>query len=186
VIDEQGPAGGTAPADADPPPARTARRRSATSTAGPDDQPAPKRTRTRTTAKAPAAREDAGPGDTEMVIRSILQSLEDDKAEDIISIDLAGNSSIADAMIVASGRSHRHVGALADHLLRKLKELGLGRLKVEGLPAGDWVLLDAGDVVIHLFRPEVRAYYGLERLWLQETRPEDRREAPSGATGGAG
>ena len=72
---------------------------------------------------------------------------------------------MADTMIVASGRSHRHVGALADHLQRTMKELGLGRVKVEGLPHCDWVLLDAGDVIVHLFRPEVRTFYNIEKIW---------------------
>jgi len=72
---------------------------------------------------------------------------------------------VADAMIVASGRSHRHVGAIADHLLRALKEAGLGRARVEGLPHCDWVLIDAGDMIVHLFRPEVRAFYNLEKIW---------------------
>jgi len=80
-------------------------------------------------------------------------------------IDLDGKSSVADHMIIASGRSGRHVGALADHLLRKLKETGAGRARVEGLPNADWVLIDAGDVIVHLFRPEVREFYNLERIW---------------------
>jgi ribosome-associated protein len=95
----------------------------------------------------------------------ILTSLEDDKAEDIVEIDVTGKSSIADRMIVASGRSQRHVGALADHVMRKLREAGAKDLRVEGLPHCDWVLVDAGDVIVHLFRPEVRAFYGIERIW---------------------
>ena len=95
----------------------------------------------------------------------ILNKLEDDKAEDIVAIDLLGKSPIADAVIVASGRSARHVNALADHLLRALKEAGFGRAQVEGLPAADWVLIDAGDVIVHLFRPEVRAFYQIEKIW---------------------
>ncbi len=91
--------------------------------------------------------------------------LEDDKAEEILSIDLRGKSSVTDYMIIASGRSHRHVGAVADHVLRALKESGQGRARAEGLSAADWVLIDAGDVVLHLFRPEVRTFYNLERLW---------------------
>ena len=81
-------------------------------------------------------------------------------------IDLKDKSSVADGMIVASGRSHRHVGAMADHLLRMLKEAGYGRARVEGLPHCDWVLIDAGDVIVHLFRPEVRAFYNLEKMWM--------------------
>lgn len=96
---------------------------------------------------------------------AILSRLDDDKAQDIVLIDLKGKSPMADTMIVASGRSHRHVGALADHLQRTMKELGLGRVKVEGLPHCDWVLLDAGDVIVHLFRPEVRTFYNIEKIW---------------------
>jgi ribosome-associated protein len=99
----------------------------------------------------------------------ILASLDEDQAEDVLCIDLDGKSSIADAMIVASGRSQRHVAAMADHVLRKLKDGGHGRAKVEGLPNADWVLIDAGDVVAHLFRPEVRAFYAIERIWAGET-----------------
>ncbi len=95
----------------------------------------------------------------------ILSRLDEDKAEDIVFIDLKDKSSVADSMIVASGRSHRHVGALADHLLRALKEGGHGRCAVEGLPHCDWVLIDAGDVIIHLFRPEVRSFYNIEKIW---------------------
>jgi len=94
-----------------------------------------------------------------------VKSLEDDKAEDIVSIDLEGKTSIADDMIVASGRSARHVGALAEHLIEKIKETGAGTAKVEGLPNCDWVLIDAGDVIVHLFRPEVRDFYKIEKLW---------------------
>ena len=97
--------------------------------------------------------------------QAILSRLDDDKAQDIVLIDLRGKSPMSDAMIVASGRSHRHVGALADHLQRLLKDHGLGKVKVEGLPHCDWVLLDAGDVIVHLFRPEVRAFYNIEKIW---------------------
>ena len=96
---------------------------------------------------------------------AILAKLDDDKAQDIVLIDLRGKSPMSDAMIVASGRSHRHVGALADHLQRLMKEMGLGRVKVSGLPHCDWVLLDAGDVIVHLFRPEVRSFYNIEKIW---------------------
>merc|ERR1711916_348170 len=95
----------------------------------------------------------------------ILETLEDDKAENIVAIDLGGKSSIADTMIIASGRSARHVNALADHVVRKLKEEGHGRAQVEGMSSADWVLIDAGDVVVHIFRPEVRDFYQLERIW---------------------
>ncbi|HRD47031.1 MAG TPA: ribosome silencing factor [Caulobacter sp.] len=95
----------------------------------------------------------------------ILARLDDDKAQDIVVIDLKGKSPMADAMIVASGRSHRHVGALADHVLRALKEAGHGKARVEGLPHCDWVLIDTGDIIVHLFRPEVRTFYNIEKIW---------------------
>lgn len=83
----------------------------------------------------------------------------------MVSIDLAQKSPLADFMILSSGRSQRHVGAIADQISRKLKSDGFGRVQVEGLPHCDWVLIDAGDVVVHIFRPEVREFYNLERLW---------------------
>ena len=98
----------------------------------------------------------------------VLDSLEDDKAEDIVAIDLRGKSSVTDIMIVASGRSARHVNALADHLVRKLKDHGSGKARVEGMQTCDWVLIDAGDVIVHLFRPEVRSFYNLEKMWSVE------------------
>lgn len=107
------------------------------------------------------------------ISEKILSRLEDDKAENIIEIDLMGKSSIADTMIIASGRSTRHVGALADHLSRAFKEAGLTGVRIEGLQNCDWVLLDAGDIVVHLFRPEVREFYNLERIWGAETPSSD-------------
>jgi ribosome-associated protein len=98
----------------------------------------------------------------------VIKRLDDEKALDIIFIDLKGKSSLADGIVVASGRSQRHVGAIADHLLRALKVAGHGKARVEGLPACDWVLIDAGDLVVHLFRPEVRSYYNLEKIWSVE------------------
>ena len=98
----------------------------------------------------------------------ILERLDEDKAQDIVFIDLKDKSSVADGLIVASGRSHRHVGALADHLLRAIKDSGHGRARVEGLPHCDWVLIDAGDVIVHLFRPEVRSFYNIEKIWAVE------------------
>ncbi len=92
-------------------------------------------------------------------------SLEKDKAEDVVVIDLAGKSSIADYMVVASGTSRRHIGAMAEHLYRTFKAASTSRLSVEGATQGDWVLIDAGDVVVHLFRPEIRAFYALEKMW---------------------
>ena len=97
----------------------------------------------------------------------ILDELDEDKAEDIVTIELSGKSDIADAMIIASGRSQRHVSAIADKVLRRLKNAGIRSLRSEGQPACDWVLIDAGDVVVHVFRPEVRAFYNLERIWSE-------------------
>lgn len=98
-------------------------------------------------------------------LETVLTSLDDSKAEDIVTIDLAGKTLIGDYMVVASGRSHRHVGAVAERLLRALKEAGLGSAKVEGLPHCDWVLIDTGDVIVHIFQPEVRSFYNLEKMW---------------------
>lgn len=101
----------------------------------------------------------------EALAKAILVSLEDSKAEEIVSIDIRGKSSLADVMVVASGRSHRHVGAIADRLLKDLGDAGYRDLKVEGLPHCDWVLVDTGDVLVHVFRPEVRGFYNLEKMW---------------------
>ncbi|HEY8573255.1 ribosome silencing factor [Phenylobacterium sp.] len=98
----------------------------------------------------------------------ILARLDDDKAQDVVFIDLKGKSAVADGLVIASGRSHRHVGAMADHLLRALKEEGYGKARIEGLPSCDWVLIDTGDVIVHLFRPEVRAFYNIEKIWSVE------------------
>ena len=98
-------------------------------------------------------------------IKTVLASLEDSKAENIVSIDIQGKSSLGDYMVVASGRSHRHVAAVADHLLTALKDAGLGMARVEGLSGADWVLIDSGDIIVHVFRPEVREFYNLEKMW---------------------
>lgn len=103
----------------------------------------------------------------------VVTQLEEDKAENILEIDLAGKSPMADAMIVASGRSARHVAALADHVSRKLKDAGASKVRTEGLPNADWVLIDAGDVIVHIFRPEVREFYNLERIWASDAPPRD-------------
>jgi len=95
----------------------------------------------------------------------VSQSLDDDKAEEIVVIDLAGKSGIADYMVIASGRSQRHVIAMAQNLQERLKARGYGRVGAEGLSQGDWVLIDAGDILVHLFRPEVRSFYALEKMW---------------------
>lgn len=99
-------------------------------------------------------------------LRTLVEtSLDDDKALDVVVIDLAGKTQIADYMVIASGQSSRQVGAMADHLSQKIKEAGIKDVAVEGAGQGDWVLIDAGDVLVHLFRPEVRDFYGLEKLW---------------------
>ncbi|MEN7537437.1 ribosome silencing factor [Aurantiacibacter flavus] len=95
----------------------------------------------------------------------ILQQLDDDQAQEIVSIPLEGKSSVADHMVIASGRSTRQVAAMAQKLAEELKKSGEPSPRIEGLPAADWVLIDAGDVVVHLFRPEVRSFYNLERMW---------------------
>ena len=108
------------------------------------------------------------PLDPDMVASTVTTSLDDDKAEDVMLVDLRGQSSIADHIVIATGKSQRQVVAMADHLQEKLKKLGLP-VSVEGVPQGDWVLIDAGDIVVHLFRPEVRSFYGLERMWGLKT-----------------
>lgn len=95
----------------------------------------------------------------------IQDVLEENSAQDVIEIDIRGKSSIADYLLVASGRSNRHVAALADYVQRALKDRGLKDLGIEGQTAADWVLIDAGDVILHIFRPEVRVFYNLEKIW---------------------
>lgn len=97
--------------------------------------------------------------------RLIVESLEDSKAEDITVINLAGKSDMADYMIIASGRSDRHVSAIAEHLSQKLKASGVSSFSIEGLRDGNWVLIDVADIIVHIFRPEVRDFYGLEKMW---------------------
>ena len=95
----------------------------------------------------------------------VMQSLDDDQAQETISIPLEGKSSIADYMVIASGRSSRQVAAIAQHLAERIKKETGRSARVEGLPVADWVLIDAGDVIVHLFKPEVRSFYNLERMW---------------------
>ncbi|MFI8665698.1 ribosome silencing factor [Qipengyuania sp. NPDC077410] len=99
------------------------------------------------------------------LLKLVLEQLDDDQAQEVVTIDLEGKSSIADHMVIASGRSTRQVAAMAQKLAEKVKQEGFGPVKLEGLPAADWVLIDAGDVVVHIFRPEVRSFYNLERMW---------------------
>lgn len=121
----------------------------------------------KTVSPVPASKEKA----TDQLAMTI-ESLEDGKAEDIITIDLEGKSSLGDYMIVASGRSHRHVASIADKLAKQLREAGYGRPRVEGTDNNDWVLVDAGTIIVHIFRPEVREFYNIEKMWLA-ARPED-------------
>jgi len=103
--------------------------------------------------------------DPSAALEIALASLEDSKAENIVPIDIQGKSTLGDYMIVASGRSHRHVAAVADNLLRALRDSGFGSARVEGLSSADWVLIDAGDLIVHVFRPEVREFYNIEKMW---------------------
>ncbi len=98
----------------------------------------------------------------------VMSQLDDDQAQEIVSIPLEGKSSVADYMVIASGRSTRQVASMAQKLAEKVKQAGHGPARIEGLPTADWVLIDAGDVVVHLFRPEVRTFYNLERMWSFE------------------
>ena len=120
-------------------------------------------------------------GDPEALLALIEAKLDDDQAQDVVVIDLRGKSPIADYIVVASGRSQRHVGAIADHIGRALKEAGHGKAHMEGMPQADWVLIDAGDVIIHLFRPEVRAFYRLEQIWSLDTPGAMARPAGAGS-----
>jgi iojap-like ribosome-associated protein len=129
-----------------------------------------KKAATKTTKKKPVKKAvvETKPIEQPEVLARVLASLEDDKAEEIVSINLAGRSSLCDAIVVASGRSSRHVASIAEHLARRLKEAGYGTRPMNGAQQGDWALVDAGDVIVHIFRPEVRAYYDLESMWSVE------------------
>ncbi len=98
----------------------------------------------------------------------LLDRLDEDQAQDVVVIDLKGKSAMADTIVIASGRSARHVSSMADHLLRAIKDAGFGKANVEGLPGADWVLIDALDIIVHLFRPEVRSFYNIEKIWSVE------------------
>ena len=112
-------------------------------------------------------------GEEEGLQNLILRLLDDAKAEETVAIDLRGKSSIADAMIVTQGRSNRHVGAITERVIQGLKDEGFGGVRVEGMETCDWVLIDASDVIVHLFRPEVRTFYNLEKMWSAD-RPVER------------
>lgn len=106
-----------------------------------------------------------GAAEVSRALETVLASLDDSKAENIVSIDIQGKSSLGDYMVVASGRSQRHVAAVADHLIKALKDSGFGFPRVEGLANADWVLIDSGDIIVHVFRPEVREFYNIEKMW---------------------
>jgi ribosome-associated protein len=134
------------------------RKPAAVKKAAPKKKTAPTKTASKKTAPAPAASEPT-------ILSRIVKSLDDDKAENIVTIGLQGRSSLCDAIVVASGRSTRHVASIAEHLVRRLKEAGYGTRPADGISQGDWALVDAGDVIVHIFRPEVRDYYDLEGMW---------------------
>jgi len=128
------------------------------------------------TAAAPRA---ADPAESEALHSLVIRSLDDDQAVETVSIPLAGKSSIADYMVIASGRSTRQVASMAQKLVERIKQEGDRIPRVEGLPAADWVLIDAGDVIVHLFRPEVRSFYNLERMWQFGDAPTPPAAPPS-------
>lgn len=113
------------------------------------------------------------------VLKLVEAVLDDDKADDVVIIDLKGKTEIADFLVVASGTSQRHVGAMTDHIQRKLKTAGVKGVAVEGAPQCDWVLIDAGDVIVHLFRPEVRDFYSLEKIWMSPAQDTTLGAAPA-------
>jgi ribosome-associated protein len=117
--------------------------------------------------------------DSAALLADVVRWLDDAKAEDIVTIPLEGKSALGDYMVVASGRSDRHVGAIAEQLREKIKARGDARVRVEGLSACDWVLIDTGDIIIHVFRPEVREFYNLEKMWQAEIPPDASRSDPS-------
>jgi ribosome-associated protein len=114
---------------------------------------------------------------SEALLAAILSSLEDDKAEDIVTIDLRGRSDMADYMVICSGRSSRQVAAISEKLVDRLKQEFRRASKIEGKETGDWVLIDTGDVIVHVFRPEVREFYQLEKMWM----PTGTSRIPAGA-----
>ncbi|MBN9248909.1 MAG: ribosome silencing factor [Hyphomicrobium sp.] len=123
------------------------------------------RTTTEAARKGSSLASSAAPApDSAALLDDVVRWLDDAKAEEIVSLPLKGKSALGDYMVVASGRSHRHVAAVADHLLKALRDAGM-RPRVEGLGSADWVLIDAGDVIVHVFRPEVREFYSIEEMW---------------------
>ena len=141
----------------------TASKTKVSKTKASEAKPAPKTTR-KTSTKAAALK--AQP-DADKTLNMILSRLDDMKAEETVTIDLRGKSAFSDYMIVTTGRVNRHVGAIAENVTKALKENGIKSIHVEGMPNCDWVLIDSGDVIVHVFRPEVREFYNLERMWTQ-------------------
>ena len=139
--------------------------------------------------RVPAARKKLPSSRLEEIQKIIVASLEDDKAERVAVIDLEGRATFADRMVIATGLADRQITAMATHLEDKLEEAGLKRIQIEGSGGSDWVLIDAGDIISHLFKPEAREMYGLERMWgtelddQPETAADDPREGESGTAG---
>ena len=154
-----------APSKTKAPAKKSAPKKARKTASKPAKKPAPKKVVAKKPAPKKAAAPVKKPAPQSDLLKRILTSLDDDKAENIITIDLEGRSALCDAAVIASGRSSRHVSAMAEHLARRLKEGGYGTRPVNGQAQGDWVLVDAGDVIVHLFRPEVRDYYDLEGMW---------------------
>jgi len=126
----------------------------------------------KSTSPAPSA---AKVPDSATLLAEVVHWLDDAKAEEVVTIPLIGKSSLGDFMVVASGRNDRHVGAIAEQLREKLKERGEARVRIEGLSTCDWVLIDTGDIIVHVFRPEVREFYNLEKMWQTELPPDAAR-----------
>jgi len=127
--------------------------------------------------RKPAEREPALPEVLDQHLALIQDSLADDKAEDIVVLDLTGRATFADRMVIATGLADRQIAAMAQHLERKLNEVGVKRVLIEGANGSDWVLLDTGDIVVHLFKPDSRVLYGLERMWGAELDAADEADA---------
>jgi ribosome-associated protein len=123
-------------------------------------------------ASSPAPRKRGATDKVEALHQLVLRSLDDDQAQDVVTIPLIGKSNIADHMVIASGRSTRQVASMAQKLTERIKQELKRNVRVEGLPVADWVLIDAEDVIVHIFRPEVRSFYNLERMWAFESAPE--------------
>lgn len=163
----------TAPVAAVPAPPGTPRKKAAA--AGPA-KPAVRRA-------APKKLKPEDSSKLDVLQKAIMGSLEDDKAENIVAIDLAGRASFADRMVIATGLADRQIAAMAQHLEEKLHENGIGRVQIEGAGGSDWVLIDAGDIVVHLFRAEAREAYALEKMWGSDFEEEAPAGKPEGESG---